>query len=1208
MTQNNNGDAPTSNGQATPQSFNSDSILSQEISSSPQLGRKKSRITEVSKPEPCPHCGKPDWCYFIDDLSVCNRDAEPGPGWKATSKRDRDGHTFYAPVESNQSTGKRANLRIVPTPPKQYKPAPLPKDKIILAEFPEQPETPPILKKGLNTEIIYPYSSIQWVQRIDYYDETGNRTKKTIKPWHINVDGKIVNSKGDQPWPVYHLSELKEFAVDKWAVCEEGEKAVEAVRLYLWLVCFTWMGSAWSDIDLETGLMILKELGLRGIVYFVDNDEIGWKKARAIAAAAAKIQFPCIIINPVELWDKMPEKGDLYDWIMAHPDWTREQFIEKMNQLIGITADRYSQELVEEESDDFGGNDDGGDDDQSILKLSYSEIVLQQLYTDNSWICVVDTLYEWRGTYYSKVSDHIEKQRIWEIFATKYEYRVFDRNLKKWVISHPYASAAKVEEALKVAKIAFNVALGLINPPGINCLNGVLQILWDADKPSWQLLPHSPDYYYTYPPLVEYNPNSDPKHCDRLLSVLDAPQRDIFLKVIAASLDLHTVRRYKGRMIRALLLLGTGSNGKDALRTAVATIYGKHGLTSTTLDDFNQYDGGRRFPLSCLANSRINWASENTDTSRLDRLQSLKAAITGSPLVCESKGKDGVEFDPVAIFLFNINDTPRLTGAMEAILSRFGVLKFNKTFKIGADPSKGEIEADPRFAYDSLFLQLMVCPALLNRILEALVDLMANGIDYACTQEAFAEIQAENSHLFKFAQDTGLTYSPNSYLSAADIWEKLEQWYLDNGTLVYEETSNGKKKAVWADQPRIGDRNIKAVNQVLARFKQMFPKTKLGIIPRPNGKKTISALQGITFDLGKSILNKEECTAIRTVCTPICTPICTPVILTEQDLHPMHPNFTNISDENQKDDSLSESPNNLTINGSQKIDKLGCMGCDPYSIKITGVQIGVQIGVQANLIAVHSSLLRMEPLDNVVSPLEIEVQVVLDNIRDFINHDADWGTFQQYFAPIDINVKIESFKRLTPEEEKILRGLQPIGDEQRRAKELLDIISSGQDVNLRFSQAIAHLSQTEKDNLFFYLPPQYRSLLIIGDDLDVAEDPNQGDKSPIELNSSAASVLVSHREQIINNWNDKSSLGNFVLSLKTEELVQAVVDFSDEQLQYIKNAANTVWRLGVESLADYSGELVYIWECGQSNNVRIGTKTKPGSVVKRAHLRPWLGI
>lgn len=138
---------------------------------------------------------------------------------------------------------------------------------------------------------------------------------------------------------------------------------------------------------------------------------------------------------------------------------------------------------------------------------------------------------------------------------------------------------------------------------------------------------------------------------------------------------------------------------------------------------------------------------------------------------------------------------------------------------------------------------------------------------------------------------------------------------------------------------------------------------------------------------------------------------------------------------------------------------------------------------------------------------------------------------------------------------------------------------------------------------------------------------SQGDKSSPEPNPSTASVSGRHEvvtvtdsepskvvttpsvgQQMINNWDDRSSLGQLVLSLTVEELRQAVVGFNSDQLQHIKDAANSVWRLSVDSLADYNGELVYVWECGQSNDVRIGTKTQPGAKVRRAHLRPWLGI
>jgi len=56
-------------------------------------------IKEVTKQNPCPHCGKPDWCYSIGNLSVCNRDNPPADGWYQTNKTDRDGHFYYAPIQ-----------------------------------------------------------------------------------------------------------------------------------------------------------------------------------------------------------------------------------------------------------------------------------------------------------------------------------------------------------------------------------------------------------------------------------------------------------------------------------------------------------------------------------------------------------------------------------------------------------------------------------------------------------------------------------------------------------------------------------------------------------------------------------------------------------------------------------------------------------------------------------------------------------------------------------------------------------------------------------------------------------------------------------------------------------------------------------------------------------------------------------------------------
>jgi hypothetical protein len=57
------------------------------------------KLVRVTTSNPCPHCGKPDWCYSIGELSVCNRDQHLATGWEATSKSDADGHFFYAPIQ-----------------------------------------------------------------------------------------------------------------------------------------------------------------------------------------------------------------------------------------------------------------------------------------------------------------------------------------------------------------------------------------------------------------------------------------------------------------------------------------------------------------------------------------------------------------------------------------------------------------------------------------------------------------------------------------------------------------------------------------------------------------------------------------------------------------------------------------------------------------------------------------------------------------------------------------------------------------------------------------------------------------------------------------------------------------------------------------------------------------------------------------------------
>lgn len=240
--------------------------------------------------------------------------------------------------------------KVVPIKVASLPPVGLPEIDSFIARIP--PENILATRKGNNIETIYPYSSSQWVTRVDYYDNEGLRTRKATKPWHISIEGKNINSKGDELWPLYRKDECNQYASGGWVLGVEGEKCVEALRS-LGLCSFTSMGSGWNVSDLELGLLSLKEVG--AIAYLPDNDAPGEKKSLAIAAAARKVGLPCLILNLKDLWPDMPVAADVHDWIATNTDWNQEEFVAKMNGLLADTADAFTKNF--EDYFDQGGGD-----------------------------------------------------------------------------------------------------------------------------------------------------------------------------------------------------------------------------------------------------------------------------------------------------------------------------------------------------------------------------------------------------------------------------------------------------------------------------------------------------------------------------------------------------------------------------------------------------------------------------------------------------------------------------------------------------------------------------------------------------------------------------------------------------------------------------------------------------------------------------------
>jgi putative DNA primase/helicase len=435
------------------------------------------------------------------------------------------------------------------------------------------------------------------------------------------------------------------------------------------------------------------------------------------------------------------------------------------------------------------------------------------LYSDGHYVSIGGLLYRFTGSYYEELNESSEKRRIGGWLKT------YSEKVKGvWVKNRADTASVNAVFSWVVNQTAVDPVQ--VNPGGLNCTNGVVKINHDG---SHLLVPHDPKQVYIYVGC-KYDAKIESADGDRLLECLEPSQREIFLRTAAAALNLKLVRsKLTGRGVKGLLCHGEGSNGKDTLRAVLAAVYGQ-GMTGRSLSDFKSYDMGRKFALAGIEGSICNWASENTAKVDLDNIQSLKQFITGDPIDIERKGKDSYEYKSAAIFFANCNKLPSITGGTAAIDDRYGILRFDKTYARNAIAAEGQLEADPRFKDDEKFILEQVAPAMLNKLLERLPLLLSEGIDYKATKDAMQKAQEESRHLWQFVRDVGIEVQAGGRIYIKDLWELLVEWYVETGTLEIEDREKGKDKLVWHDLPNKYDTPVKAINQVFARFSEIFPK------------------------------------------------------------------------------------------------------------------------------------------------------------------------------------------------------------------------------------------------------------------------------------------------------------------------------------------------------------------------------------------------
>ena len=241
------------------------------------------------------------------------------------------------------------------------------------------------------------------------------------------------------------------------------------------------------------------------------------------------------------------------------------------------------------------------------------------------------------------------------------------------------------------------------HPYAVNVRNGLVIVQ------TRQLCPHTPDFLSPVQLPVVYDPSATcPAWDSFVLQVFPQDAWDFAWEIIGWLMVPDT------SIQKAILLLGSGGNGKSTWLTAVRAFLGKENTASVSLHKLEQ----DRFAVTRLVGKLANVCAD-LPSGHLVSSSTFKAITGGDSLSAEYKFKDAFDFTPWARLLFSANELPVSGDASEAFFDRWVVVPFEKTFR-------GTNQEAPRHILDAQLSNPRELSGVLNRALVGLQHVSSN--------------------------------------------------------------------------------------------------------------------------------------------------------------------------------------------------------------------------------------------------------------------------------------------------------------------------------------------------------------------------------------------------------------------------------------------------------------------------------------------------
>jgi putative DNA primase/helicase len=296
----------------------------------------------------------------------------------------------------------------------------------------------------------------------------------------------------------------------------------------------------------------------------------------------------------------------------------------------------------------------------------------------------------------------------------------------------------------------------------INLLNGTFEI---SQKGKVKLRPFDSKDFITYQLPFNYDPRAK------------APLFEAYLNKVLPDIESQKVlAEYLGyvfiknggflKLEKALILYGTGANGKSVFFEIVNALLGAENVSGYSLQSLTNENGYFRAKIS---NKLVNYASEIN--GKLETAL-FKQLVSGEPVEARLPYGQPFLLKQYAKMIFNCNELPKEVEQTDAYFRRFLIIPFNTSIK--------DHEKDPQLADKIIESELS---GVFNWVLEGLNRLLEQKrfTDCKASKEAVNKYRVESDSVQMFLSEENYTVSLTQVRPLKELFGEYRSYCIDSG-------------------------------------------------------------------------------------------------------------------------------------------------------------------------------------------------------------------------------------------------------------------------------------------------------------------------------------------------------------------------------------------------------------------------------------------